>query len=230
MQQQGIDDRTLKLIGEENLSKLKTSKVAIVGLGGVGSICAISLVMSEIKNLIIIDDDKVVESNLNRQIAYELSDIGKFKVDAMEEKLNRLRNYLNITKLNKRVSNEFDFSVLNGANYVVDCIDDINAKVLLIKYCFENNIEIITSLGMGNKLDPTNIKIISLNKTTIDPLAKKLRYNLKQEGIDTSKVMTAFSDETPMIKDRVISSMVFVPNTCGLTLASYVVRKLIGGL
>ena len=126
------------------------------------------------------------------------------------------------------IDENFDFGVLDKADYVIDCIDDINAKVLIAKETFKRSIPLISSLGMGNRVDPSKVEITKLNKTTNDPLAKKFRYLLRKENIDLSKIDVAFSSETPIIKDKIISSVVFVPNSAGLNIASFVIRRIIG--
>ena len=209
----GINDRT-KLLLSNNFEKLSKLKIAVIGVGGVGSIIPISFVRSNIKDIIIVDKDIVDDSNLNRQIAYNINDIGNYD--------------LNIKPISKRIDKEFDFSIFDDRDYIVDCIDDIDAKVLLAKYAIDHNIKYITSLGMGNRLDSTEVEITKLNKTTNDPLAKKFRYNLKKEGVDISKIKVSFSKEQPLIKGKVISSMIFTPNASGLALASHVLIELLG--
>ena len=226
MSQQTIDDRSKLLLGEENFDKLSSFKVAVIGLGGVGSICPLSLIRSGINKFIIIDGDTVAPSNINRQIGYTVSDIGRNKTDALKEKMLEIRE-AEIETFQAFISKDFDFEVLKDCDFILDCIDDIYAKVELIKYANEHNIKIISSLGMGNKLDPTRITITKINKTTIDPLAKKLRYLLKKDGVDLANVLVAYSDEIPLVKGTTISSMVFVPNACGLAISSYVLRTLL---
>ena len=222
-----IDSRT-KLLLQEDFFKLNNKKIVVIGIGGVGSIIPISLVRTGIKNIIIIDKDKVDQSNLNRQIAYNLNDIGKFKVDALYSHLYEIQDDIKITKIPANIDENFDFGVLDKADYVIDCIDDINAKVLIAKETFKRSIPLISSLGMGNRVDPSKVEITKLNKTTNDPLAKKFRYLLRKENIDLSKIDVAFSSETPIIKDKIISSVVFVPNSAGLNIASLVIRRIIG--
>ena len=222
-----IDSRT-KLLLQEDFFKLNNKKIVVIGIGGVGSIIPISLVRTGIKNITIIDKDKVDQSNLNRQIAYNINDIGKFKVDALYSHLYEIQDDIKITKIPANIDENFDFGVLDKADYVIDCIDDINAKVLIAKETFKRSIPLISSLGMGNRVDPSKVEITKLNKTTNDPLAKKFRYLLRKENIDLSKIDVAFSSETPIIKDKIISSVVFVPNSAGLNIASFVIRKIIG--
>lgn len=220
-----LDDRTRLLINQNNLDKLSKIKVLVVGLGGVGSIVPISLVRSGVKNITIIDKDKVEDSNLNRQIAYNFNDIGTLKSVALKKHLLEIRSDINVTEIHDDIKN---ISFLNDKfDYVVDCIDDIKGKIHLIEYAFKNNIKIISSLGMGNRFDPTKVKITKLNKTTIDPLARKLRYELKKRNIDISLINVSFSEESPIIKDRAISSMIFTPNASGLALASYIIKDVI---
>lgn len=222
-----IDSRT-KLLLQEDFFKLNNKKIVVIGIGGVGSIIPISLVRTGIKNITIIDKDKVDQSNLNRQIAFNINDIGKFKVDALYSHLYEIQDDIKITKIPANIDENFDFGVLDKADYVIDCIDDINAKVLIAKETFKRSIPLISSLGMGNRVDPSKVEITKLNKTTNDPLAKKFRYLLRKENIDLSKIDVAFSSETPIIKDKIISSVVFVPNSAGLNIASFVIRRIIG--
>ena len=222
-----IDSRT-KLLLQEDFFKLNNKKIVVIGIGGVGSIIPISLVRTGIKNITIIDKDKVDQSNLNRQIAYNINDIGKFKVDALYSHLYEIQDDIKITKIPANIDENFDFGVLDKADYVIDCIDDINAKVLIAKETFKRSIPLISSLGMGNRVDPSKVEITKLNKTTNDPLAKKFRCLLRKENIDLSKIDVAFSSETPIIKDKIISSVVFVPNSAGLNIASFVIRRIIG--
>ncbi|MFA6755933.1 MAG: ThiF family adenylyltransferase [Bacilli bacterium] len=229
MSKQIIDDfdgRTKLLLGEK-FDKIKEFKFVICGVGGVGSIIPLTLVRTGVKNITIIDFDKVDASNLNRQIAYDKNDIGLLKVDALENKINLLRDDVKVNKIEKQIDNNFDFSIFDDADYVFDCIDDIPAKISLIKYCYEHKIKIISSLGMGNRLNPSKIIISTLDKTYGDPLAKKIRTLLKKENVDISKIVVSFSYEKPIIKDRIISSIAFVPNESGLLMTSFVLCELL---
>ncbi len=141
--------------------------------------------------------------------------------------MNNLRKEAETVSVFSKIDENFNFKIFNECDYVFDCIDDIRAKVLLIKYCKENDIKIISSLGMGNRLDPTKVIITKINKTTSDPLAKKLRYLLKEAGVDLSSVLVSFSLEKPIKKDKIVSSMIFVPNASGLAMASYALRDML---
>lgn len=222
-----IDART-KLLLKDDFNRLKGKKIVVIGLGGVGSIIPIVLVRTGIKKLVIIDKDKVEASNLNRQMAYTLKDIGKYKSDALKEKLFEIQDDIEILNYAKSIDDNFDFLTLQDADYIIDCIDDLNAKVKIAKFAFNKNIPLIASLGMGNRIDPSEVKITKLNKTFDDPLARKFRYLLKKENIDISKIDVAFSFEKPIIKDKTISSIAFVPNSAGLNIASHVIKRIIG--
>ena len=222
-----INSRTIKLIGEENFLKLANSKIAIFGLGGVGGTCFEALVRSGVENFYIQDFDTVSESNLNRQILFNYNDINEKKCSSAAIFAKSINKNAKIEVNFEKLSINSDLEFLKNYDYVVDCIDGIDAKVKLIKFCQNNNIEIVVSLGMGMKLDPSRVKILPLNKTTIDPLAKKLRYLLKKENVDLSKIMCAFSDEPSADFKGEISSMIFVPSSAGLNLAHYIVKSII---
>ena len=222
-----INLRTKSLIGTENFQKLQNSKIAIFGMGGVGGTCFEALVRSGINHFYIQDFDTVNESNLNRQVLYNLNDINQKKCSSAAIFAKLINKNVEIIENYEKLSNEFNLEFLKTYDFVIDAIDDMNAKVYLIKYCIQNNINIIVSLGMGRKLDPSRVKIVPLNKTTVDPLAKKLRYLLKNENIDLSKVMCAFSDEDAASYNGEISSMIFVPSSAGLNMAHFVVKSLI---
>jgi tRNA A37 threonylcarbamoyladenosine dehydratase len=156
-----------------------------------------------------------------------LNDVEQKKCSSAAIFVKNINKNVQIESNFDKLTTETNLDFLKKYDYVIDCIDDINAKVYLIKYCIENNIEIVISLGMGRKLDPSRVKITPLNRTTSDPLARKLRYLLKKENIDLSKIMCAFSDEEPKDYTGEISSMIFVPSSAGLNLAHYIVKSII---
>jgi tRNA threonylcarbamoyladenosine dehydratase len=221
------DDRTKMLLGDENFEKLKSFNVCVIGLGGVGSIVPITLLRSGIVNLTIIDKDVVDSSNLNRQIAYDENDVGSLKSEALKKKLLMIRKNAKVLANPLLIDENFDFASLKQFDYVCDCIDDIHAKILLISYCINNGIKIISSLGMGNRINPSNIVVTKLNKTTIDPLAKKLRYELRKQNVNIDNINVVFSKNEPIIKSNIVSSMAFVPNSAGLMMASFVIEDLL---
>ena len=220
-----IDLRS-KALYKEKFEKIKEVKIAIIGLGGVGSIIPISLVRNGVKTLLLIDKDKVEISNLNRQIAYNKNDINKYKADVLKDKLSLMHDNLSINIKNEKIDENFNFSIFNDYDYILDCIDDIKAKILLIKYALKRNKKIISSLGMGKKYFPSKIEITTLNKTYNDRLAKKLRYELKKEEVDLKKVVVCFSSEitNENFDKNVIASSFFVPNSAGIMIASYLIN------
>lgn len=221
-----IDTRS-KLLLSEDFDLIKHFKIAVIGLGGVGSIIPMSLIRSGVKNLLIIDGDKVDETNLNRQMAYFSKDVGKYKSEVLKERLFEIRDDIEIEALNCFVDENFDFSIFKGLDYIIDCIDDIDAKVLLAKYALNNNVSLISSMGTGNRLDPAKLSIVHLDKTSGDPLAKKFRYLLRKENIDLKKINVVSSSEEPIVKGKVVSSMAFVPNSSGLLMSSFVLKELL---
>ena len=216
-----------KALYKDKFEKIKNLKVAIIGLGGVGSIIPISLIRSNVKSLLLIDKDKVELSNLNRQVGYDKNDINKYKGDVLKNKLSLLNDNLSIDIKNEKIDENFDFNIFSSYDYIVDCIDDLKAKILLIKYSLKNNKKIISSLGMGKKYFPSKIEITTLNKTYNDKLAKKLRYELKkEENIDLKKIVVCFSSELndESFDKNIIASSFFVPNTAGIMIASYIIN------
>lgn len=221
-----IDTRSKLLLGDD-FNLIKNFKIVVIGLGGVGSIVPLSLVRSGVKNLLLIDGDKVDATNLNRQMAYFNQDVGLFKSEVLKKKLLEIRADLNLEEKHIFIDKETDLSFLKGFDYIVDCIDDIEAKVLLAKFAINNDIPLIASMGTGNRLDPSKLMITRLDKTSGDPLAKKFRYLLRKENIDLKKINVVTSLEEPLVKGQVVSSMAFVPNAAGLLMSSYVLKELL---
>lgn len=227
--------RTELLIGKEGIEKLVNSKVAIFGIGGVGSFVAEALARVGIGNFLLIDNDVISESNLNRQIHALKNTIGKYKVEVMKERMMQINENAKI-----EISKEFfmpnsDEKIIdNNINYIVDAIDTVTAKIELVIRAEKLNIPIISSMGTGNKLDPTKFEITDINKTVVCPLAKVMRKELRSRGIKKLKVV--YSKEEPIKpkqmqeqneKKRVPGSISFVPSVAGLIIASEVVKDLI---
>ena len=219
-----IEDRTKILLGP-NYEKMGKIKVSIAGIGGVGSIIPLILARTGVKKFVLVDKDVVDSSNLNRQIAYDFQDINTRKIDAISQKIEKISPNIEISAHFSRIDDTFDFEIFKDSDFIVDAIDDLHAKVLLIKYALTNNIKIISSLGMGNRIDSTKVEITKLNKTTEDPLARKLRYLLKKESLDISKIDVCYSKEKPIVKDKVIASIGTVPNAAGLAIVSEIIKK-----
>ena len=218
-------DRLELLIGKENIEKISKINVLIVGIGGVGGTALEALVRSGVKNITIIDKDVFSESNLNRQILSTRDSIGLYKVDVGINRCKSINPDVNITGLKINLD-EKNVNELEYFDYIIDACDDINAKLSLMQYASRNNIKLISSMGTGKRLNPSNVIITRLDKTSNDPLAKKMRYEARKRGLKLN-VPVVCSKEEPINKDRVIASSIFVPSTAGLMLAYYIIKKVI---
>lgn len=230
--------RTALMLGEEAVKKLRASRVAVFGVGGVGGYAVEALCRAGIGALDIVDNDTVAPSNLNRQIIATRDTIGQYKVDAAEERIKSINPECAVTKhrcffLPETVS-EFDFAAYD---YVVDAIDTVTGKLELIRCAKEAGVPVISSMGAGNKLDPTAFRVADIEKTRVCPLARIMRKELKKRGI--SGVKCVFSEEIPMdipqperesgeAKRVTPGSVSFVPSVVGLIIAAEVVKDLTG--
>ena len=220
-------ERTIALIGTENVEKLHLKKVLVLGVGGVGSYAVEALVRAGIGTLIIIDADYVALSNLNRQLMTNQNNIGLSKVDVLEERIKSINPDCHVIKIKEFITTDNLNLLFNlEPDFIIDCIDTIKTKKYLIKECLKRKIRFISSMGMGNKLDPTRIKITDLSKTAYDKIAKELRNFVKKEHIK-GKIPVIFSDEQPIKVEKVIGSISFVPSVAGLIGASYVIKEII---
>ncbi len=219
--------RTEILIGKEALDKLKNATVAIFGIGGVGSYAVEALGRCGIGNIVLIDYDKIDKTNINRQIHAMCKTIGDYKTLAMEKRLIEINPNINIKTYTKMYSADTSKELINkNYDYVIDAIDIIPQKIDLIINCQKSKIPIISSMGAGNKLDPTKFKVSDIYSTSICPLAKVVRQELRKLGVKSLKVV--YSTEKPyQIKKKPIGSVSFVPSVAGLILASVVIRELI---
>ncbi len=230
--------RTQMLLGIENIKKLAASRVAVFGLGGVGSYTAEALARSGIGALDITDNDTVSISNLNRQLYALRSTIGKAKVDVAEQRILDINPECRVTKHQifflPETAGSFDFS---NYDYVVDCIDTVTAKILLIQIAKKDGIPVISSMGTGNKLNPSLFEITDIEKTSVCPLARIMRQELKKRDIHNVKVL--YSKERPHIPtapdgSRYLSdsgkpvpgSIAFCPSVAGLLIAGEVIKDL----
>ena len=223
-------NRTEYLIGIDNISKLKKSHVAVFGCGGVGSYVIEALARSGVGSLTLIDKDVVDITNINRQLIADTTTIGMPKVEVEKERLLRINPTLRVTTYQMFYDASHADEILNtNFDYVIDAIDTVTAKIELIKRCTELNVPIISSMGTGNKLDPTKFEISDISKTSVCPLAKVMRKELSKRGIKHLKVV--YSKEEPKRFDetnkRTPASISFVPSVAGLVLASEVIKDLI---
>ena len=223
--------RTQNLLGEISMQKLGKSKVLIFGVGGVGGYVAEGLARSGVGNISLVDFDTVSESNINRQIIATYSTIGQKKVDVMKKRILDINPNANVKtfdiKFNEETKDQIDF---REYDYIVDPIDMVTSKILIIKLAKCINVPIISCMGTGNKLDVTKLQILDISKTFMCPLAKVMRKELKDRGINHVDVL--FSSEEPQKTNNeyngkaVPSSIVFVPAVAGLMISSFVVHKL----
>ena len=232
-------ERSVLLFGEERLERLRRANVLVVGLGGVGAYAAEMLVRSGVGRMTIADADSVSESNINRQLCALQSTVGKYKVDVVAERLLDINPDLIVEKcydfiLPENISS-FDFQ---NFDYVIDAIDTVSAKIAIIQSANENNVPMISCMGTGNKLDPTALTVTDIAKTSVCPLARVMRRELKKRGISHLKVV--FSTEEPQEQKYVPenkntaeskkippASIAFVPSVAGLIASGEAIKTLI---
>ena len=225
---EAIFSRTEKLIGKDNVALLQSKKVAIFGLGGVGAYVLESLVRAGIGSFVLVDNDTVTESNINRQLIALHSTIDLLKTDVAKNRILDINPNISVKTFamfyNSETSSQLD-SELVSCDYIVDAIDTVSAKLILIEKAREFDIPIISCMGTGNKLNPSLFQITDIFKTSVCPLARVMRYELKKRNIKKVKVL--FSTEVP-VKYRPPASISFVPPVAGFLIASEVVKDFCG--
>lgn len=228
--------RTEMLIGKNAINKLANSKVAIFGIGGVGSYIAEALARCGVGNFILVDNDKVTITNINRQIIATTKTIGQYKVDLMKQRILDINPEAKVETYKTFYMPECEEKIMDDSvNYVIDAIDTVTAKIFLIEEATRLNIPIISSMGTGNKLDPSKFEITDIYKTSVCPLAKVMRKELRQRNI--KKLNVLYSKEEPIkpegnteeqtSKKHIPGSIAFSPSVAGLMIASKVVKDLI---
>ncbi|OPJ55229.1 tRNA threonylcarbamoyladenosine dehydratase [Alkalithermobacter paradoxus] len=241
--------RTEMLIGTEGLNKLKKSTIAVFGIGGVGTFVVEGLVRSGVEKFVLVDDDDVCLTNINRQIHATRKTVGKPKVEVMRDRILEINPKAQVITYKELYNSESAPRLLSkDYSYVVDAIDMVSSKLDLIQRCKEMNIPIISSMGAGNKLNPTMLEVADIHKTSVCPLARVMRYELRKRGIKNLKVV--YSKEAPITpkniggdcktecicpsKDRtcvdrrqIPGSVSFVPSVAGLIIASEIVKDII---
>ena len=226
--------RTELLLGADSTTKLAKKHVCIFGLGGVGSFVLEALARSGIGTFTIVDNDAISLTNLNRQLLATHNTLGQLKVDVGEKRIKEINPQAKVYKIQEFYlpnNSSIDFK---NFDYVIDCIDTVSAKIDIIAKCKENNVDIISSMGTGKKLNPSMLKICDINKTEVDPLAKVMRYELRKRNIKNVKV--CYSNEE-VIKHEIIineennkdipGSSPFVPSSAGIMIAAEVVKDLL---
>lgn len=225
-------EREELLIGSANVEKLKNATVAVFGCGGVGSYAVEALARAGIGKFILVDNDVVDLTNINRQLIADTTTIGKDKVEVQKDRILKVNPNAHV-EIYKEFYNEQNSEKLikKDYTYIVDAIDSVTAKLALIKQAHNMNIPIISAMGMGNKLNPTMIEVTDISKTSVCPLAKVIRKKLKEVGIYHTKVV--YSKEAPTRADnseenkKTTASISFVPSACGLIIASEVIKDII---
>ena len=242
--------RTELVIGKEGLEKLSNAKVAIFGLGGVGSFVLEGLVRAGVGNFVLIDDDRICLTNLNRQILATRKTVGQPKVEVAKQRILDINPDANVEIHQEFFMPETEGILDNSIDYIVDCIDTVTAKIELVVRADKLNIPIISCMGTGNKLDPTRFEVTDIYKTSVCPLAKVMRKELRSRGIKKLKVV--YSKEEPVrlnettensckhncicppgtkrkctIRNQVPGSISFVPSVAGLIIAGEVIKDII---
>ena len=227
--------RTSFLVGDDGIKKLNNSNIIVFGVGGVGSFTVEALARAGVGNITIVDFDDVDITNINRQIPALHSTVGRYKVDVMEERILDINPNINIKKIRSLYNKDTSDEILTERyDYVVDAIDMVSSKIHLIETCEKKGLKIISSMGMGNKLDPTKIVVTDIHKTSTCPLAKVMRKELRDRGI--KKLKGVYATEQPIeLKKKVMNgrkvtpgSVSFVPSVGGLIIASVIVNELLG--
>lgn len=226
--------RTELLLGTDSTTKLAKKHVCLFGLGGVGSFVLEALARSGIGTFTIVDNDAISLTNLNRQLLATHNTLGQLKVDVGEKRIKEINPQAKVYKIQEFYlpnNSSIDFK---NFDYVIDCIDTVSAKIDIIAKCKENNVDIISSMGTGKKLNPSMLKICDINKTEVDPLAKVMRYELRKRNIKNVKV--CYSNEEVIKHETIINeesnkdipgSSPFVPSSAGIMIAAEVVKDLL---
>lgn len=215
------------LIGEQKVLDLSSKTVLILGLGGVGGYVCEALARSGVGNLMLVDFDRIDITNINRQIIALTSTVGKKKVDVFQERIHDINPHCHVVCCDKMIHEENYLDLFqNKIDYFVDCCDSIKTKEVVIEYALTHSIPILSCMGTGNRMDPSQLEIIDIRKTSGDPLAKTIRKFLRDEKI-SEKLMVLCSRELPKKVEGAISSNSFVPASAGLLMSSYIIKEMI---
>ena len=216
-------DRIYPLLGEDGVKKLQSSRVLLMGIGGVGAAAGEALVRGGIGSITAVDSDIVNVTNINRQLIADSVSLGKTKTAAALEKWRNIAPDCNINVINAFYSEENPIP-LDEYDYILDCIDSVSSKLFLIESAHKAGVPLISCMGTGNKLDPTRLEVSDISKTSVCPLAKVIRVELRKRGIEHLKVV--YSKEEPVIKSRVPASVSFVPPVAGFIMAGEVIKDI----
>lgn len=222
-------ERTEILIGKQGIEKLQSSHIAVFGVGGVGGYTCEMLVRAGIGEITIIDFDTVAMSNINRQIVALTSTVGQLKVDVFKSRLLDINPNLKVNVFPiKFCEDNIDLIFNKHYDYVVDAIDDLDNKILLIKTCHDKNIEIVSAMGAGNRCDIPAFEVSDVYKTYNDGLAKLIRKRLRSVGVEKHNVVFTKSVSQP--KSHIVGSISYYPPMCGCTLSAFVINELLKGI
>ncbi len=247
---QHLFSRTELLIGKDGLDKLKESKVVVLGIGGVGSFAVEALARAGVGKLVLVDDDTVCLTNLNRQIHANFDTISQSKTEVMKERIEKINPNCNIEAHNTFIKEDNINEIIDeDVDYVIDAIDTVSSKLATIVWCKEKGVNIISSMGTGNKLDPTQFRVADIYSTKVCPLAKVMRSELRKRGIKNLTVV--YSEEKPLKpkleevvtciegcvctsgskkcsqKRQIPGSISFVPPVAGMILAGEVIKNIV---
>ncbi len=218
----------LELLVTDKIDNIKNLHVLILGLGGVGGYALESIVRCGIKEVTIIDNDKIDITNINRQIIATTKTIGMYKVDAFKDRLLDINPSIKINTIKDYITPDNIDTIFKGSiNYAIDCCDSVKTKEAMIKYCTSNNIKLISSMGTGNKLHPDRLKIMKLKDTSYDPLAKRLRKYVRDNNIKDDIYVVCSDEEKVVDSITTIPSNSFVPATAGLLCTSFIINDVI---
>lgn len=221
-------ERLEGLIGKDNIKKLNSKTIAVVGLGGVGGYVVETLIRNGINNIILIDFDNVDITNKNRQIIALDSTLNRPKTDTFKERILSINKDCNVTILNMFLNDEnkdelFKYKI----DYLVDACDSTKTKVMLINECLKRNIKIVSSMGTAKKLDPKKLEITTLKKTSYDPLAKIIRSEIKKLNIKDDITVLSSTEEIVKSDSKTLGSYSVVPNIAGILIADYIIKDII---
>ena len=229
--------RTEMLIGNDGMEKLSNAKVAVFGIGGVGSFVCEGLARSGVGNFILVDYDKIDETNINRQLIATVSTIGRYKVDLMKERILEINPNANVETYKEFYMADCEIDIIKeDVSYAVDCVDTILAKIAIICKCDAIGVPVISSMGTGNKLDASMFEVADIFETSVCPLARIMKKDLRKRNIEKLKVV--YSKEHPINtndceinkdkKFKVKGSVSFVPSVAGLIIAGEVIKDIAG--
>ncbi len=219
-------ERLELLIGNENIDKLRNRKVLVIGVGGVGGYAVEILARSGVGSLVLVDPDIVEETNINRQLVALTSTIGQYKVDVLKNRIEDMGLGTSVTVI-KEFMTASNIEKYLEVDFVIDACDTLPTKLSIIENCIKKKIPFISSMGTGNKMDPSKLEIVDLDKTSYDPVAKRLRKLVREANIHGKIPVVSSKEEKRVDGEKVIPSNAFVPASAGILCASYIINQMI---